>query len=145
MTKKPGADLLDGLEELSAEECWSLLARQRVGRIAVIVGHYPLVFPVNYALDGRHIIVQTGVGAKLWSIQNHNVSFQIDSVDPDNRTGWSVLVRGAAHEISAERNPELRARAEAAGAMPWAPGEREHLISITVDGITGRRILRPRP
>jgi nitroimidazol reductase NimA-like FMN-containing flavoprotein (pyridoxamine 5'-phosphate oxidase superfamily) len=45
-----------GLDELSPAECWQLLASQPVGRVAVIVGHYPVVFPVNYTVDDKTIL-----------------------------------------------------------------------------------------
>ncbi|MBO0728806.1 MAG: pyridoxamine 5'-phosphate oxidase family protein [Acidimicrobiaceae bacterium] len=118
------------LEEISPDECWRLLAGERVGRLAVVMGHYPLVFPVNYTLDGRHIVFRTGVGTKLWSIQRSNVSFEVDDFDPDSESGWSVLARGVAHEVKSSN----------AAPEPWAPGVREHLVSVVVDSISGRRI-----
>jgi nitroimidazol reductase NimA-like FMN-containing flavoprotein (pyridoxamine 5'-phosphate oxidase superfamily) len=44
---------------MNPAECWELLATQRVGRVAVIVGHYPLVFPVKYAVDDKKILYRT--------------------------------------------------------------------------------------
>ena len=35
------------LHELTAEECYLLLATQQVGRLGVNAEHYPLIFPVN--------------------------------------------------------------------------------------------------
>jgi hypothetical protein len=35
-----------GLDDVEPDECWRLLATQQVGHLAVIVGHYPLIFPV---------------------------------------------------------------------------------------------------
>ena len=91
-------DALDqgGLDEIDVAECWRLLATQPVGRVAVIVGQYPLVFPVNYALDGMHVVFRTGVGTKLWGIDRSNVTFEVDELDLAGRSGWSVMVRGAA-------------------------------------------------
>ena len=56
-------------------ECWELLATQPVGRVAVIVGHYPVVFPVNYAVDDKTIVYRTGAGTKLHSVHRSNVTF----------------------------------------------------------------------
>ena len=134
----PGA-----LEEIEEGECWRLLATQPVGRVAVIVGHYPLVFPVNYAVDGRHIFFRTGSGTKLWAIHRSNVTFEVDELDLVNRTGWSVMVRGAARELSVEHNPDLVARAEFSSAVPWAAGARDSIVRIVVDAISGRRISPP--
>jgi nitroimidazol reductase NimA-like FMN-containing flavoprotein (pyridoxamine 5'-phosphate oxidase superfamily) len=129
-----------GLDELSPEECWQLLASQPVGRVAVIVGHYPLVFPVNYAVDDKTILYRTGVGTKLHSLHRSNVTFEVDAIDPVHHTGWSVMVKGVAQELSPTRNRATVSRAEFGGATPWAPGDREHVIRIVADQISGRRI-----
>jgi uncharacterized protein len=129
-----------GLDEINAAECWRLLGTQAVGRVAVIVGHYPLVFPVNYAVDDNSILYRTGTGTKLHSIHRSNVTFQVDSIDPIHHTGWSVMVKGVAQELNVVRNQGTVSRAELQGASPWAPGERNHFIRILADDITGRRI-----
>jgi nitroimidazol reductase NimA-like FMN-containing flavoprotein (pyridoxamine 5'-phosphate oxidase superfamily) len=125
---------------LSPEECWALLATQPVGRVAVIVGHYPLVFPVNYTLDETTIVYRTGVGTKLHSVHRSNVTFEVDEIDTQHRRGWSVMVKGVAQELSPKRDRRAISRAELTGATPWAPGDRSHLIRIVADQVTGRRI-----
>jgi uncharacterized protein len=134
----PGA-----LEEIDTQECWRLLESQTVGRFAVVVGPYPLVFPVNYAVDHRHILFRTGAGTKLWSIHRSNVTFQVDQFDPVHRSGWSVMAWGAAHEVSDGDHPGIEEKATSGGAVPWAPGRRGHLVRMVVDGISGRRIRPP--
>ena len=129
-----------GLDEIDASECWKLLATQQIGRLAVMVGQYPLIFPVNFALDERVIVFRTAPGTKLYAIEHSNVTFEIDEIDVDRRSGWSVLVRGVAHQLLARRSGELAARFEASGAQPWAPGERDRIVRIVPDQITGRRI-----
>lgn len=133
----------EGLDEINPEECWPLLATQPVGRVAIIVGHYPLVFPVNFAVDGHDILYRTGVGAKLHSVHRSNVTFEVDEIDPLSRTGWSVMVKGVAQELAIERNPEAASQAKLAGATPWAPGRHDHLIRIVPDQVSGRRIRLP--
>jgi uncharacterized protein len=134
-----------GVDEIDAAECWRLLATQPVGRVAIIVGHYPLVFPVNFAVDGQQIVYRTGVGIKLHSLNRSNVTFEVDEIDPVHRSGWSVMVKGAAHEVDVERHSEMAGRVEVGGAAPWAPGRRDHLIRIVADQISGRRIRLPDP
>jgi nitroimidazol reductase NimA-like FMN-containing flavoprotein (pyridoxamine 5'-phosphate oxidase superfamily) len=131
------------LEDLEAAECWRLLATQPVGRIAVILGHYPLVFPVNFALEGRSIIFRTGAGTKLWAVGRSNVTFEADELDPDHHAGWSVMVKGTAQEISVENSPSVANRSRLAGAAPWAPGSRCRLVRVTADQVSGRRIQPP--
>jgi nitroimidazol reductase NimA-like FMN-containing flavoprotein (pyridoxamine 5'-phosphate oxidase superfamily) len=141
-SQEPRAESLDlgGLDELSPAECWDLLATQPVGRVAVIVGHYPLVFPVNYTVIDRTILYRTGVGTKLHAIHRSNVTFEVDAMDPVHHTGWSVMVKGVAQELSMARDRKTASRAELGGATPWAPGARDHLIRIIPDHVTGRRI-----
>ena len=133
----------DTLDELSADECWRLLSTQRVGRIAVVVGHYPLVFPVNYALADKAIVFRTGVGTKLWAIHRSNVTFEVDEFDTVERSGWSVMARGSAQEVDARRDLGLARHLDDAAGAPWAPGDRSHLVRISVDGVSGR-IIRSR-
>jgi nitroimidazol reductase NimA-like FMN-containing flavoprotein (pyridoxamine 5'-phosphate oxidase superfamily) len=128
------------LEAIDAEECWTLLESQSVGRFAVVVGPYPLVFPVNYAVDRHRIVFRTGAGTKLWSIHRSNVTFQVDQIDPVHRSGWSVMAWGAADEVTEGDHPGIEASATAGGAVPWAPGPRGHIVRMVVDGISGRRI-----
>ncbi len=131
----PGA-----FEEIEEGECWRLLASQPVGRVALIVGHYPVVFPVNHAVDRRGIVFRTGAGTKLWAIHRSNVTFEVDDFDMVNHTGWSVMVKGSARELAPEVNRDLVASAESTGATPWAPGRRESVVRIVPDAVTGRRI-----
>jgi nitroimidazol reductase NimA-like FMN-containing flavoprotein (pyridoxamine 5'-phosphate oxidase superfamily) len=128
------------LGELTPSECWELLTTQRIGRVAVIVGHYPLVFPVNYAVYDKTILYRTGVGTKLHSVNRSNVTFEVDEIDTTRRAGWSVMVKGVAQEVSPKRDRKVMSRAELSGAGPWAPGDREHVIRIVADQVTGRRI-----
>jgi hypothetical protein len=129
-----------GLDELSVAECWALLATQPVGRVAIIVGHYPEVFPVNYAVQEKTILYRTGVGAKLHAIHRSNVTFQADAIDPVHRAGWSVMVKGVAQEVNPSRDRSVVSGSDVGGATPWAPGERGHLIRIVADQVTGRRV-----
>jgi nitroimidazol reductase NimA-like FMN-containing flavoprotein (pyridoxamine 5'-phosphate oxidase superfamily) len=140
------AEALDtgGLDVIDERECWRLLASQAVGRVAVIVGHYPQVFPVNHIVDGHSILFRTGVGTKLWAIGRSNVTFEVDEIDPENRTGWSVMVRGSAREVDLSRDVGVVVGPESAraaiGDLPWAPGDRDHVVRIIADAVSGRRI-----
>ena len=84
------------LEILSSEDCYRLLATQQIGRLGVNAEHYPLIFPVNYALDRDIIVLRMDPGTKLTAANHANVTFEVDEIDQRSRTGWSVLVRGPA-------------------------------------------------
>jgi nitroimidazol reductase NimA-like FMN-containing flavoprotein (pyridoxamine 5'-phosphate oxidase superfamily) len=128
------------LDEIDESECWRLLTTQLVGRVAVVDGRYPLVFPVNYAVEGKQIVFRTGAGVKLRAISRSNVAFQVDAVDVVHRSGWSVMACGAAQEVDETMSPNLAALCESGSAAPWAPGHRERTVRIVADRITGRRI-----
>jgi nitroimidazol reductase NimA-like FMN-containing flavoprotein (pyridoxamine 5'-phosphate oxidase superfamily) len=135
---------LGSFQELDEADCWRLLATQPVGRIAVMVGHYPLVFPVNYTLDGRNILFRTGAGTKLWAFNRSNVTFEVDEIDPVHRSGWSVSVRGSAREVDLRHDMGIAVDPGPAATVdqnpPWAPGDRSHVVRIVSDAISGRRI-----
>ena len=76
-----------GLRELTTEQCWSLLAAQDVGRLGVIAEHYPMIFPVNYAVDHEVVVVRTGPGTKLTAASHANVGVLPDRVPACRRPG----------------------------------------------------------
>ena len=129
------------LQVLTAEECYLLLATQQVGRLGVNAEHYPLIFPVNYAMDRGVIVIRTHPGTKLAAAVHANVTFEVDQIDQLTRTGWSVLVRGLAEEVTEEHRAELVEATRSAGVQPWAPGEHGHWLRIIPHAVTGRRIV----
>lgn len=129
------------LQMLSAEECLSLLATQEIGRLGVNAEHYPLIFPVNYAIDHGVIVIRTDPGSKLSNAPHANVTFEVDEIDRRRRSGWSVLVKGLAEEVTAEHRAELIERTKNAGVEPWAPGEHGHWLRLIPHAVSGRRIV----
>jgi nitroimidazol reductase NimA-like FMN-containing flavoprotein (pyridoxamine 5'-phosphate oxidase superfamily) len=129
------------MQELSPSECYELLATHEVGRLGVNADHYPLVVPVNYGLDGATLVVRTHPGVVLRAASHANVTFEVDDVDRRTRSGWSVLVRGLAEEVTGAHSAELVARTHASGTAPWAPGEHGSWLRIIAHHVTGRRIV----
>lgn len=85
------------LDELTRIECFELLERCTVGRVAVTdLGRSPMVVPVRYAMEDETIVFRSLPGAKLEALLRHPCSFEIDDVDHAHHSGWSVLVRGSA-------------------------------------------------
>jgi uncharacterized protein len=133
-------DARTGLEVLSRDECLRLLREHAVGRVAVVAGGRPLIFPVNYTVDGASVVFRTDAGTKLDGVSSgFNVAFEIDGIDSTYHTGWSVVLTGHGGEI-VEPN-EVRAVGELP-VRPWAGGEKSHFVRIRPDTITGRRIVR---
>jgi nitroimidazol reductase NimA-like FMN-containing flavoprotein (pyridoxamine 5'-phosphate oxidase superfamily) len=129
------------MQVIPPEECHRLLGTQRFGRLAVVAEHLPLVFPVNFALDGQVIVVRTSPGTKLSAADHANVVFEVDEVDQATRSGWSVVVRCLAEEVTDAHGDDLVASTHAAGADPWAPGDHGSWLRLIPQAISGRRIV----
>ena len=128
-------------QELAKDECFSLLAGQHLGRLVLVDDRGPIALPVNFLLDQHTVLFRTDEGTKLdVAVRGARVAFQIDGVDEATRTGWSVLVRGEATEIT---DPAELARVGRLPLYPWAPGAKGHYIRILPTLLTGRRIALP--
>jgi nitroimidazol reductase NimA-like FMN-containing flavoprotein (pyridoxamine 5'-phosphate oxidase superfamily) len=142
MQSGPPAETLDpgNLDEIGIIECWQLLCTQPIGRVAVILGDYAVVFPVTYTVRDRSILYWTNAGTKLDAIRRSNVTFEVDEIDRIHRSGWSVMAKGVAQEISTEGGSQEPSGANPTITTSWAPGTREHLIRLQPHQVTGRRI-----
>jgi nitroimidazol reductase NimA-like FMN-containing flavoprotein (pyridoxamine 5'-phosphate oxidase superfamily) len=129
------------LRVIPPEECYRLLHTQEIGRLGLNTERYPLILPVNYALDGTTLVIRTHAGAILRGAEHANVTFEVDEIDRRTRSGWSVLVRGSAEEVGERHRADLVARTRATGVQPWAPGEKGHWLRIIAHEISGRRIV----
>ena len=49
-------DAHSGIERIDRDACLTLLAHDVIGRLAVVDGSTPVIFPVNYLLDGEDIV-----------------------------------------------------------------------------------------
>jgi uncharacterized protein len=126
-------------QELTKSECFELLARERLGRVAFVDDLGPIVVPVNFVLDRHMVVFRTDDGTKLdAAVRGSRVAFEIDGVDAAARSGWSVLIRGEAVEVTGAA--EL-ARLRKLPLDPWAPGAKTHYVRILPAVLTGRRIL----
>jgi nitroimidazol reductase NimA-like FMN-containing flavoprotein (pyridoxamine 5'-phosphate oxidase superfamily) len=109
--------------------------------VAVIDDRGPAVFPVNFVLDRHMVVFRTDEGTKLdAACRGSRVAFEIDGTDTSARTGWSVMVRGEAVEVT---DPAELARVRRLPLDPWAPGAKAHYVRILPAKLTGRRILAP--
>jgi len=129
-----------GLEIISEQECWELLERKRVGRVVVSIANTPDIFPVNYRLDGRSIYIHTVPGTKLAAaVLGKGVAFEIDELDEQEHSGWSVVVHGVGSEVE---KVEDVLHVESLGIRPWTDNPKFRYLRIAVEDISGRRITR---
>ena len=133
--------IVDGrtwLEYLNASTCWKLLTSTPVGRVAVINDSAPEIYPVNFVVDDKTIVFRTDSGNKLRGLSRIPlVCFEIDGIDVDESTGWSVLVKGRAQEID---HPDDRRRVAQLPLHYWTFGHKTHWIRIVPTEVSGRRI-----
>lgn len=127
-----------GLIRLGEDECWTFLARHFLGRVGLVHMEHPMVFPVNYALDGRSVVFRTASGTKLaTAAAGRTVAFEVDEASELFETGTSVMVHGTMREIT---DPGERARLALLPIRVWAPGNRDHVVRIEPRWVSGRRI-----
>ena len=90
---------------MSRDECIRLLATQEIGRLAVVDGDRPLIFPVNFVSDGDRVVIRTGEGTKLDASRLRRVAFEVDHIDTELRIGSSVVVQGIGHDVTDALDP----------------------------------------
>ncbi|MGE5290050.1 MAG: pyridoxamine 5'-phosphate oxidase family protein, partial [Micromonosporaceae bacterium] len=103
--------------ELTAGECWQLLASVPIGRVVFTHRAMPAIRPVNHLVEGRTIIIRTHLGAAIASRAasmagtsasagarseepGSVVCYEADQIDPVRHTGWSVIVTGLARLVT---------------------------------------------
>lgn len=127
-----------GLEVLSADECWALLASTPIGRVAFVDAGEPSVFPVTHAVQGHTIVFRSGSGTKLEAAaMAQPLAFEVDGWDEEQRSGWSVLARGVGEtvyddDVTASFGAVAKPWLDAAASGTW--------VRIRVDDVSGRRI-----
>lgn len=134
MTVKPQ------LPDLSRTEAFELLGEAGLGRIAFLdsVGVLPVILPVNYVLHAGAVTFQTEPGSTLSAaLRDAPIAFESDGTDTTDQTGWSVIIRGHAEELT---DPNQLAALARRPLQPRTPGAHHHYVQIRPSLITGRRI-----
>jgi nitroimidazol reductase NimA-like FMN-containing flavoprotein (pyridoxamine 5'-phosphate oxidase superfamily) len=130
------------LSALSAEECMSRLASVPFGRVVFTQRALPAIRPVNHLVDDGNVIIRTDLGTGIGSAARRGtvVAYEADVIDAESRTGWSVVVTGVAQVVT-----------DAADLLryqdlldPWVDGDRNSVVRIPADLVTGYELL-PEP
>jgi uncharacterized protein len=132
--------LNSGLEDLDPTECMELVKQEVVGRLGVVVDGRPEILPVNFVIAGEEVLIRTDQGTKLSSALAGPVVFEVDRIDPETRTGWSVMLHGTAQLTSTR---EGRSGSQNRVLESWREAELPQLLRIVPGSITGRRIPAP--
>jgi nitroimidazol reductase NimA-like FMN-containing flavoprotein (pyridoxamine 5'-phosphate oxidase superfamily) len=131
------------LAALTPDECRALLVtyRPRLGRLAFLAGEWPLVLPMNFALDGDNVYFRSATGSKLDAALRHDrVTFQVDHIDEVWEEGWSLLAFGHLHVV---QDADELARVRSLPLRPWASGDKPHYLRLDIVSLSGRRIAFP--
>lgn len=132
------------LRTLTESECRAHLAQHRTGRVAVVAPDGPHIIPVSYALVDEQVIFRTspttllaahGPGAVL--------AFEVERTDGASRSGWSVVARGPADLLLDTREIDHVRRVWE--PVPWADGDRDLYLRLSVRELTGRSVGAPFP
>jgi len=68
------------------------------------------------------------------------IAFEVDEFDAAAHTGWSVIVTGVASEVTDPGALEATQRLE----LPrWAPSAGDRIVAVSVELVSGRRIVSP--
>lgn len=125
--------------ELDGAECWRLLDREGLGRLAVSTSDGVDIFPVNYLSSQARLYFRSAPGSKIIDLtRDPRVAFEVDGRTMLAR--WSVVVRGTARRLDSDA--EIL-RSGIAELQAWQPGEKFNYFQIRPERITGR-FIRPR-
>ena len=125
--------------ELSAEECLDRLRAGSIGRIAFLTPGGVRIVPVNYSVADKRIVVRTSPYSELASYaSNSPAAFELDRIDEETRSGWSVVATGRLRQVT-DREEIERIRRDA-DPEPWAAGSRALYLCLHWRDLSGRRL-----
>lgn len=125
------------MRPLGRDRCLELLASVPVGRVVFTMRALPAIRPVNHLLDGDTVVIRSNLGSALASAATTQgavvVAYEADVIDLEARTGWTVVVTGAARLI---HDPDRLARYEGL-LQPWIDEPMNCVIGIDCDLVSG--------
>jgi nitroimidazol reductase NimA-like FMN-containing flavoprotein (pyridoxamine 5'-phosphate oxidase superfamily) len=129
--------------ELGLAECRELLGRGAVGRVALCTARGPQIIPVNYVVDGASVVFRTSpYGVLGRAAADARIAFEVDEIDADTESGWSVVASGRGTRV--EDEIELGTLRAFRDPRPWAGGSRLLYVRLAWDELTGRTVGRHR-
>ena len=117
-------------------ECLDLVGGRSVGRLCFLDGDTPIAYPISFKLHRgdatSYVVMRAGPGS-LVSKYTGPASFEVDEIDVEARTAWSVLLRGAvrrSHETDELPVPD-----------PWIADGRHVWLLMEIHTVSGRRFV----
>lgn len=118
------------LVDVSPSVCRELLGGGGTGRAVFTEHALPAVATLNYAVRGERLFFRTDPRSVLARAATDGViAFNVDHVDTERRSGWSVTVSGRCRPVTAPDDLTLDT---------WAPGTREQVFALDLAHLTGR-------
>jgi len=143
------------IQAMTVEECWAMLARNNIARLACARDNQPYIVPLRVDLDGQFLYGYTALGRKIeWMRTNPLVCLECEEVTTD-RVWASLIVFGHYEELPhIPGNEDARRVADRLfqrhpmwwepATVPLGTSARRAPIAfrIHVDGLTGRRTVQ---
>jgi nitroimidazol reductase NimA-like FMN-containing flavoprotein (pyridoxamine 5'-phosphate oxidase superfamily) len=137
------------LETLNREEAISVLKRQLVAHLGVVIDGKPYVTPMSFVIDEERILFRTMAGKKLEGLRaNASVCIEASEFDADTGKWESVIVQGFARLVDDEASRQETVRLlyekyekvmgsplSATGLAPL--GGYPYVIEVPLDHVTG--------
>lgn len=127
---------------LDETDCRRLLAGQGVGRLGFSDGALPAIIPVSYFLRGEDVVIPADQRSPVVAaVRRAVVVFEVGTLDPVSRSGWSVSAVGPSRVIT---DPRDIAAIDAGGQTPGPPTPSRCYISVQPGLLRGWRMGPPR-
>lgn len=125
--------------QLVPDECWRLVGSHGIGRVVFTGDTHPQIVPTTYdAVNGTAYFRAPAFGELARRVDGQTTSLQVDDIDPETFTGWSVLMTGTAHRVE---DAATMASLWGLGRPPsWFPGAQSQWIALPVDALRGERV-----
>ena len=95
---------------------------------------------MNFRLVDEAIVFGTDTGVKLAHSSLHPVALEVDSLEDNSRTGWVVVAKGHAEDITDGIDP-WSTRLRQTFIDSWVDLPLRHRVGILRPTLTGRRLV----
>jgi nitroimidazol reductase NimA-like FMN-containing flavoprotein (pyridoxamine 5'-phosphate oxidase superfamily) len=136
-------DVAELLREIEPGRCIQLLEAVSYGRLATVDAGEPVLVVTNHLVDAGDVYIRTRSDSQLARLTENGrvvkAVYEVDSAFPAGRSGWSVIARGwLTREFGETRAARLRSR-----LTSWAQGDRNVVLHLEVQQLTGRAVGEP--
>jgi nitroimidazol reductase NimA-like FMN-containing flavoprotein (pyridoxamine 5'-phosphate oxidase superfamily) len=116
-----------------------LLDSEEIARVAWNGRDGVAVVPVNYTVADGALWFRTSPYSALGrECAGQRLAIEVDHIEPETRSGWSVVVSGVGELVDATTVPEMLT-----DLRVWPAGNRPHFIRVEPVEVTGRKLVPP--